>query len=523
MMSKPSSDHLFQLINSLSTAEKRYFKLFYSRGQDNSKKKFIRLFNLIDRQQEYSEAKLLKQDKDFKPSQLSNLKAHLYGLILQSLVNYNPTDDVEIKIREHLNYANILYNKALYEQCWRILQKAKQLAKISDKILLQFEIIEFEKKLLTNYVPSDIEESAGLIIKESENLIDAIKNTRNFQNLSLKLYAFYLQIGFIRNSKDFEIANRLLYSSLPVFDEDKLSFNEKMFLYQSFVGYYLFIQDPARAKEYAQKWLDLFENQPEMVVPKIEYYIKALNYMISAQFRLYEYDNFVASTQLFDKIESIKNLKLTYNQRLLIFKYSSVHKINRFFMIGDFTAGTEIIPVVAKELELYQSKLDTHNTTLFYYKFACMYFGDDNFNKTIFWLNKIINAKDVNIRSDIQGFARILNLISHWELENSDLLDYYIRSTYRFLKKKQDFHLYQKFILDFLRKLNNIVPDNITSAFQDLYDNLKPLQGNPYEKRAFVYFDILSWLEGKLKGVTNQEIIRMKAKQKMDRLGIQRM
>jgi hypothetical protein len=82
--------------------------------------------------------------------------------------------------------------------------------------------------------------------------------------------------------------------------------------------------------------------------------------------------------------------------------------------------------------------------------------------------------------------------------------------------------LYQKFILDFLRKLNNSTPDNISDSFQELHDNLKPLQGNPYEKRAFVYFDILSWLESKLKGKPNQKIIQEKAKRKMERFNAQR-
>jgi hypothetical protein len=309
---------------------------------------------------------------------------------------------------------------------------------------------------------------------------------------------------------------------MPAFDEDKLSFNEKMFLYQTFVGYYFFIQDPARAMEYSKKWIGLFTENPHLIVPKIEYYIKALNNLISSQYRLYHYDEFVENTKLFDEIEHFKNIKLTYNHRLQIFKYASIHKINRYFMTGNFTEGTKEIPNIANELKIYENKLDTHSTTLFYYKFACMYFGDENYSQTIFWLNKIINAKDVNIRSDIQGFARILNLISHWELKNSDLVEYYIRSTYRFLKKKEDFHLYQKFILDFLRKLNNSTPDNISDSFQELHDNLKPLQGNPYEKRAFVYFDILSWLESKLKGKPNQKIIQEKAKRKMERFNAQR-
>ena len=517
-MAKHGSDNLFQLIKSLSSAEKRYFKLFYSRGKDNSNMKFIRLFNLIDNQKEYDEAKILKKDKNLKPSQLSNSKAHLYTLILQSLANYNPDDDSEIKIRDYLNYANILYNKSLYEQCWKILQKGKQIAENNDKILLKYELLEFEKKVLTKHITFDIENDAFEIIEESEKLVKTIRSTRNFQNLSLKLYTFYLQIGFIRDSKDFEQANRLLYSSLPAFKEEELSFNEKMFLYQSFTGYYLFIQDPARAYEYAKKWINLFEENPNLLKPKIEYYIKALNYYVSAQYRLFKYNEYVETTNKFDLIKSIPNIKLTYNQELLIFKYSSIHIINHYFMLGNFTEGTKIIPEIANELEFYENKLDTNNTTLFYYKFACMYFGDENYNKTIFWLNKIINAKDVNIRSDIQGFARILNLISHWELSNSDFVDYYIRSTYRFLKKKQDFHLFQKFILDFIRKLNNSTPDNITNAFQELYDNLKPLRGNPYEKRAFAYFDILSWLESKFQKKSNQEIIQEKARKKIERM-----
>ncbi len=521
-MSKTASNHLFQLIKSMTTAEKRYFKIYFSKGNEQSDLKFIKLFQYIDAQDQYDESKILKKDKNLKPLQLSNLKAHLYDQILISLASYNSDNDVEIQIREQLNYTNILYNKSLYEQCWRSLQNGKQLAEKHDKILLMYELVEFEKKLLIKYMMFDIQKDASEIIAESERLIEAIKNTRSFQNLSLKLYALYLQIGFIRNSKDFEIANRFLYGSLPAFDENNLSFNEKMFLYQAFVGYYFFIQDPARANEYAQKLIDLFNENPHLIVPKIEYYIKALNNLISSLYRQFHYTEFVEATKLLDGIDQIEGLKLTYSQKLLKFKYVSIHKLNAFFMTGSFTEGLFLIPQIAGELHQFEQKLDTHNTMLFYYKFASMYFGAQEYNKAIIWLNKIINAKDLNIRSDIQGFSRILNLISHWELKNSDLVDYYIRSTYRFLKKKQDFHLYQKYMLSFLRKLNNSTPDTLIDAFRQLYNELKPLQGNPYEKRAFVYFDILSWLESKFKGIPTQQIIQEKSRKIIERIEAQR-
>jgi hypothetical protein len=63
-----------------------------------------------------------------------------------------------------------------------------------------------------------------------------------------------------------------------------------------------------------------------------------------------------------------------------------------------------------------------------------------------------------------------------------------------------------------LKKLNNITTDSdLRSAFADLREHLIPLTTNPYEKRAFVYFDIISWLESKIQARPVKEVIREKA------------
>ena len=49
------------------------------------------------------------------------------------------------------------------------------------------------------------------------------------------------------------------------------------------------------------------------------------------------------------------------------------------------------------------------------------------------------------------------------------------------------------------------------NAFADLREHLIPLTTNPYEKRAFVYFDIISWLESKIQSRPVKEVIREKA------------
>lgn len=171
------------------------------------------------------------------------------------------------------------------------------------------------------------------------------------------------------------------------------------------------------------------------------------------------------------------------NIGIQIFRYSSKHKIERYFMLGEFDKGSKEVDKITKELKHYKDKLNQYDLLLFHYKFACMYFGNAQYKETILWLNEIINTKDVDLRADILSFARILNLISHYELNHTDLVDYYIKSTYRFLSKKEDLHLFQTKIIKFLKKLNMVRTDKeLRFAFKDLRDQLVPLANNPYEK-----------------------------------------
>ena len=55
----------------------------------------------------------------------------------------------------------------------------------------------------------------------------------------------------------------------------------------------------------------------------------------------------------------------------------------------------------------------------------------------------------------------------------------------------------------------------LRDEFKALLEQLKPLETNPYEKRAFIYFDIISWLEGKIEGREVQEVIQEKARTRL--------
>jgi hypothetical protein len=66
-------------------------------------------------------------------------------------------------------------------------------------------------------------------------------------------------------------------------------------------------------------------------------------------------------------------------------------------------------------------------------------------------------------------------------------------------------------MIRFVRGLGDIFPNELKGAFEKLYDELKQYEFDPYERRSFLYLDILSWLESKIKNVSIAQIIRDKA------------
>lgn len=149
---------------------------------------------------------------------------------------------------------------------------------------------------------------------------------------------------------------------------------------------------------------------------------------------------------------------------------------------------------------------------IFYYKIACLYFGCEDYENSILYLNKIISNKALKMREDLLCFTRILNLIAHYEAGFDYHLDRNLRDTYKFLIKMNDLHSVQKSMIKFLRSLGNIYPHELKDSFIRLYNEIKVYEEDPYERRSFLYLDIISWLESKINNRPIGDVIKEKAK-----------
>ena len=116
----------------------------------------------------------------------------------------------------------------------------------------------------------------------------------------------------------------------------------------------------------------------------------------------------------------------------------------------------------------------------------------------------------MDLRTDLQCYSRLLHLIAHYELGNFQLLEYLIKSVYRFMAKMGNLSLMEEEIFRFLRKSFNLSPDKLRPEFERLLEKLQGYEKNRFETRALMYLDIISWLESKIKAVPVQDVIREK-------------
>jgi len=431
-MANSKKDSTFQLIKTLTKAEKRNFRLYAKHRHASSDLKFVQLFDAMDKLKDYDEELVLKKVSSISKGQISNQKAHLYKVLLSSLRNLNK-DNSDIQVRENIDYARLLYNKGLYMQSLKILDKTKVLAKKSYFTTLHLEVVEFEKEIESRYITRSIGTRAENLSNESCKLVREISSSNQLSNFALSLYDKYLKEGFVKNEADYKRIHDFFEKNLPRFDFEHLDFFSRLYLYQSHVWYHLIVQDFKMCFKYAQKWVDLFEQSPNMIDIDPDMYLKGLHNLLNALHHVgtEHHHRFLNALNKMEDFNENRKGHLNENSELLSFLYLEGNRINNFFMTGEFTKGTEMIPYWEERMAYFADRLDP----------------------------------------------------------------------YRILHKE---------ILQFLRSTPGITKKYLKIEFEKLLVKLKVIRNHPYDKRPFLYLDIISWLESRIEGIPVEQVIKEK-------------
>ena len=505
-----NTDQLFNLIKSLTKSEKRNFKIYVNRTHQHTDLRFIKLFDIIDKQSKFNEEEIFRKFNKLSKGQLSNLKRHLYSKILISLRQIHINKNLDLQIREQIDFAWILYGKGLYLQSLKLLERVKGIAEGTHQQYLILEILEFQKLIESRHitrsrkVPNKMEN----LIEESEQRSVITHNTSKLGNLKLKIHGLYIQIGHVRNHKDKKMVKDYFRKNMVGIQTDNLSFFEKVYLNQSYVWYYYILLDFEKCLEYALKWTGLFEDDPAMKTEDSDLYMRGLHYVLTCQYNLMQYEGFSYTLDTFESFMKSKEKTFNDTSQIIAFIYYYLSKLNQYFLNGQFNSGIKTVEKAIELVDRYEDRLDPHRVMVFYYKFAWMYFGAGQHSKALDYLNKIIYLDIKRLRGDIQAYARILSLMIHYELGNFQLLEYQIKSVTRFLEKVEERSITQKGLLNLLKRISYRSKEEQIAEMRTLKDKLSKLSSKEYDQKSFIYLDIISWLDSKINNIPLAEVIQ---------------
>jgi len=500
-MPKISSNDLFTLIKSLDKHEKRRFKLFAKARDTKEDMIYLKLFDAIEKQKEFDEKNILIKIPELGISKLNKTKYVLQELILDSIRHYQ-SSGIDVQLTAVTQNINILLEKGLFKICQKKLLKAKETAKEHEKFLQHMELLFLEYELIRaqSFLGHD-EKAMVNLYDEVFTTISKYKNLNEYMLLLSRTQATVYH-GASARGKEGEGFFRNILSTPALKNEKQVLSNRALyFFYFSHILCHSRLNEPEKAYPYLEKISGLMDHYPAQITQKPYTHIGILNNLANNQLALKKY---CAVPETLKKMREVPcRSKL---QERLVFYLSNLIELVLYNSTGKFENGIKLIASINNQPLAVLDKQQQANID---YYFSCIYFGVGNYTAANKYLQLVL--RDVtDFRVDLQCFARILQLIIYYETEKQDLLEYSVKSTYRFLYKRNRLYKMETVLLDFIRKdiRNMNSKTEIRKGLEALHDKLQGVFTSSYEQSVLSYFDILAWLNSKIKNISFEKAIQ---------------
>ncbi len=504
---KPSSE-LFDLIKTLTKSEKRFFKLQSS--LQSGDKNYVRLFDLIDGMDTYDEEEIKRIFKGEKfINHLPSEKNHLYKNILKALRGYHSETSVGSSLKQEIKNIEILYNKGLFEECIKFIERAKKTAIRHEKFHYLFELISWEKMLLEESFEDGNFGDLNSLIRQEQEVLNKLQNLTSYHVLYSKVNYVFRSGGYSRTEENSNIISEI--GEHPLIKGKNTALSQRAATICFYTQGFCHVAKGENTSA-VEKYLivkQILDRYPHLRTDLANRYIRTISQIIHCYLELRQFDDaekFIGELELltdmegFDTPDTIARIR---NEQILI-------NLKKYIYSGRFSEGVKGMSSVADILNKAETEFNKEMSVRVYYYMAYLHFGAGLNNKALHWLNKVINDNENDLRQDLYAYTRIFNLAIHYELGNSDLLDYSIKSTLRYLQKRnRDFEI-EMLILDQFKKLIKLRSiATKREQFSEFSYKLEKLSKTEDCNTLFRYFDIRSWVYSKLKSIPMEETLRI--------------
>lgn len=483
-----ASENIFELIKALSPEEKLIISNssnFHVKGGEN---KYATLFKMIEAQAEYNEDVLIKHFKLNKtPNKFAFLKNYTYNFVLDALEEKSKF--VLKQIRSKITQSEILINRGLYHIAILLLNEVEE--EVADRQLYEMWATIVRIKI-THCKEFGL--NCDELLAKYRRILSAKKSFYHYRKLFSLVRGKHHQSSFIKdieNAKEFkDVHEEELLES-----DANYNFHHKLYFFLSKGIVYFAKRDFEKAYIMVNELLKMWHKYPQMIAIRFGGYYNTLYNKALIEFHYKQY------------VKALDSSNELLHQLYQLNRENPFHYFTLYNLQASIYIGCGYFDRALKIAEQYKESRDhvpasnrnLYSEQRFQFYMANIYFGVGDFKAANRHINEIIN-NSLEYNTDITCIAQLMSLVIHYEMGNSELLNYRIKSAYRFLSKKDCLQQTITHVLDFLKKaikVTNHRPNK--EMFIALLKQIEhDIKVDPIQTAVLDYFDIIAWLQSKI-------------------------
>ena len=508
------SGNIYLLINALSKGEKRYFRL--QAGFNRSNSQLLQIFDAISRKSLADDAalKAFFTDAPFM-KQLDVLKVHLYHLILSTMRSFYKTRTLQREIRGMIDDMHFLFEKSLYSQCYKMLQKAKAAATEIGYYAALVDLLDIERMLigLEKHVLLD-ENNIHRLRDEEKSVVQALNQEAGYKYFGLMTNYLNKRYGQTRNEAEQQKLEEMIqHPSLHV--KQATTLRSKRLLFYSLMAYELTTGNYEAAVKHNQQIIDSYGDNKILIRENPIGLLSAISNQVILFIRLKQYSGATQLIQQLQLLPDLLNKSQRRNKELMMRIQMNVfnYRLGLYLETGAVAEATALEPTVLQFIEEHKNTIHPNRKYELLFSLAYLHFVLQQHDKALAYLLELNKEPIRETRKDMFASVVIIQLLIHYELGNKNLLPYLSRSVYRLLLQSNRLQQFEQILIRFMRhSMPKVTGKTATrKAFSQLKSELTAITSSQFEAPAFIMFDIISWLDSKISGITYAQAIQHEA------------
>lgn len=482
---KPSGE-LHELIKSLTPHEKRYFRIASSVSKGD--KLYLKLFDLIERQKTYDEAKLKAAFRDNAGSgSFAVTKNYLSGLLIKSLLAFHTDSSVDASLSRLYERSRLFYSRSLFVPYFKSLTGGKQLAMKYERFGYALEFIEMERQLVRkDKLKIGIAEK---FYKEELSVIEKAKQINELRKRLSLLLDLRRQLGIARTLEEEAIVNATADSKIACEKYLSLTASERglcILYHQAFMKC-----DFPGARKFAEMRMKLVTKNSHVFENSFPGLRDEARMDLVDAFLAEGRKSMAAKESAVFRREKVRTATGRMNIEITGYKLQ-LHESPEM-KEADFR---KLMEDLSEFLNLTQGKITIHTVNKLLYEAAKHCFERAEFRMSEHFITRLINKRNLLLVAEFGGYARMLRLLILFERGKKNMFAFHAEATMKTLRNRGKLYEPERTVIMALKKITRLTNDaEVMNELALLRESLKTLRKDIYIARAFEYIDYFKWID----------------------------